>query len=140
MNKVILFGRLGKDPEEMKGNVPGCRFSLATSETYKDKQSGERKERTEWHNLQAWGSTAKFVLANVKKGMRVLIEGKITHNEYQGKTYTNIVVKEVFPVWDSKNTQPADQPAAKPSGSQEPGFDPDKPHDETDIPDDDIPF
>jgi single-strand DNA-binding protein len=128
---VTLFGRLGKDPEAMKGATPGCRFSLATTESYKDKATGERKERVEWHNLQAWGVTATFILKNMKKGMQALIEGKITHNDYNGKTYTNVQVKEIIPVWIPRDQQEQDKPAGDPApaGTQDenPG-------------DDDIPF
>lgn len=105
MNKVILFGRLGKDPEAMKGNTPGCRFSLATTESYKDKATGERKERVEWHNLQAWGVTSTFIMKNLHKGMQALVDGKIVHNEYEGKTYTNIMVKDITPVWLPRDQQ-----------------------------------
>jgi single-strand DNA-binding protein len=138
VNKVILFGRLGKDPEAMKGNTPGCRFSLATTESYKDKASGERKERTEWHSIQAWGVTATFILKNVKKGMQALIEGKITHNEYEGKTYTNIVVKDITPVWPPRGEQGQDKPAGD-SSTREPADEPGRVA-ATDTADDDIPF
>ena len=114
MNLHIIFGRLGKDPEAMKGNTPGCRFSVATSESYKDKATGERKERVEWHNVQAWGVTATFVLKNMKKGMQCLIEGKVTHNEYNGKTYVNTVAHKITPVWLPRDQQGQGQPAADP--------------------------
>jgi single-strand DNA-binding protein len=114
MNKVILFGRLGKDPEAMKGNTPGCRFSLATTESYKDKATGQRKERVEWHNLQAWGVTSTFIMKHLKKGMQALVDGKIVHNEYEGKTYTNILVKDITPVWLPRDQQGQGQPAADP--------------------------
>jgi len=114
MNKVILFGRLGKDPEAMKGNTPGCRFSLATTESYNDKATGQRKERVEWHNLQAWGVTSTFIMKHLKKGMQALVDGKIVHNEYEGKTYTNILVKDITPVWLPRDQQGQGQPAADP--------------------------
>ena len=114
MNLHIIFGRLGKDPEAMKGNTPGCRFSVATSESYKDKATGERKERVEWHNVQAWGVTATFVLKNMKKGMQCLIEGKVTHNEYNGKTYVNTVAHQITSVWLPRDQQGQGQPAADP--------------------------
>lgn len=119
MNRVTLFGRLGKDPEAMKGANPGCRFSVATTESYKDKATGERKERVEWHNIQAWGVTATFILKNVKRGMQALIEGKIVHHEYEGKTYTNVVVKDITPVWPPRDQQWKDTGDPAPAGTQD---------------------
>ena len=132
MNLHIIFGRLGKDPEAMKGNTPGCRFSVATSESYKDKATGERKERVEWHNVQAWGVTATFVLKNMKKGMQCLIEGKVTHNEYNGKTYVNTVAHKITPVWPPRDAQGQDKPAPAEAPAGEAPADV--------VSDDDIPF
>jgi len=128
MNKWFGYGRLGKDPESIKGNNPGCRFSLATSESYKDKATGERKERVEWHNLTAWGTTATFILKHLKKGMLALVEGKITHSESDGKSYTNIVIDKITPVWSSagKDKGTADQgkaPITESDGSARAGDD-----------------
>jgi single-strand DNA-binding protein len=62
VNKVILIGRLGKDPElkYTSSGVPFCRFSLATDDVWNDKSSGERQERTEWHNIVAWDRLAEI--------------------------------------------------------------------------------
>jgi single-strand DNA-binding protein len=131
VNKVILFGRLGKDPEELKSKVPGARFSVATTESYKKKGEDKRQERTDWHSIQTWGDQAKFALKWLKKGMLVLLEGKLTYNEVNGKTYTNIIAKVIQPVWPPKGEQGQDKAA-------EPDHDPleDAEHSS----DDDIPF
>lgn len=78
VNKVILIGRLGKDPETLnpKG-VQITKFSLATSETWKDQHTGERKESTEWHNIVLYRGLAEIAQKYTKKGDMVYLEGKI---------------------------------------------------------------
>jgi len=83
MNKVTLLGRIGKDPETRtfeNGSVTS--FPMATSESYKDKE-GNRKEKTEWHNISAWGKLGEIIAQYFKKGDPILIEGKITYREYE---------------------------------------------------------
>lgn len=83
VNKVILIGRVGKQPEIKEVNQKKvASFSLATSEYYKDK-NGERKEKTEWHSMSVWGPLAEVVEKYVSSGMRLYIEGKITNNNYE---------------------------------------------------------
>jgi single-strand DNA-binding protein len=87
VNKVILLGTLGKDPE-LKYTPQGtavARFSMATNENYKDKQSGEWKERTEWHNIVCWQRTAEVAAEYLKKGRQVYIEGRITNRSWDDK-------------------------------------------------------
>lgn len=86
VNKVILVGNLGKDPEvrHLEGGVAVARFSLATSETFKDK-SGQKQERTEWHNIVLWRGLAEVAEKYLRKGQSVYIEGKIRSNNYQDK-------------------------------------------------------
>ena len=86
VNKVILIGNLGKDPEvrHLEGGVAVARFPLATSETFKDK-SGQRQEKTEWHNIVLWRGLAEVAEKFLKKGQSVFIEGKIRTNQYQDK-------------------------------------------------------
>jgi len=83
INKVILVGNVGKDPvvQYVKEDVPVARFTLATSETFRDK-SGERVTNTEWHNIVAWRGIAKVVEQYIKKGSQLYIEGKITNRSY----------------------------------------------------------
>lgn len=87
VNKVILLGTLGKDPE-LKYTPQGtavAKFSMATNESYKDKQSGEWKERTEWHNIVCWQRTAEVASEYLKKGRKVYIEGRITTRSWDDK-------------------------------------------------------
>ena len=86
LNKVMLIGNLGKDPEirYFEENVPKVRFSIATTEYYKDK-NGNRSEQTEWHSVVMWRAMAENAHKLLKKGMRVYIEGKIQTNQWTDK-------------------------------------------------------
>ena len=86
VNKVILVGRLGKDPEVRytASGVAVTNFSLATSEFYKDR-NGERQERTEWHNIVVWDRLAETCAKYLKKGKQVYIEGRLQTREYDDR-------------------------------------------------------
>lgn len=86
VNKVILVGRLGRDPETRYtgGGQAVANFSVATDETYKDK-NGERQKRTEWHKITVWGKQAEIAQQYLKKGSLVFIEGRIQSREWQDK-------------------------------------------------------
>jgi single-strand DNA-binding protein len=86
VNKVILVGRLGRDPETRYtgGGQAVANFSVATDESYKDK-SGERQKRTEWHKIVVWGKQAEIAQQYLKKGSLVFIEGRIQSREWQDK-------------------------------------------------------
>ena len=87
VNKVILVGNLGKDPE-MRYAASGsavANITLATSESWKDKQTGEQQERTEWHRVTFFGRLAEIVGEYLKKGSQVYVEGKIRTDKYQDK-------------------------------------------------------
>ncbi len=88
MNKVILIGRLGRDPETryMPSGEAVCNFSLATSESWNDKKSGNKVERTEWHNISMWGRLAEIAGQYLKKGSLVYLEGRIQSRKYTDKT------------------------------------------------------
>ena len=96
VNKVILVGNLGKDPEirHLEGGVSVARFSLATNEYYKDKQ-GARVERTEWHNITAWRGLAEVAEKYLKKGQMVYVEGKLRTRQYQDKDNLTHHITEV---------------------------------------------
>ena len=100
VNKVILVGNVGKDPEVqyIKEDVPVAKFTLATSETYRDK-NGERQTTTEWHNIVIWRGLAKVVEQYVKKGSQLYLEGKITTRSYEKdgvtKYFTEIVANNM---------------------------------------------
>ena len=108
INKVILVGNTGKDPEvrHLESGVTVASFSLATSETYKNK-SGEKITNTEWHNIVVWRGLAKVVENYVKKGSKLYIEGKLTHRKYekdgQTKYFTEILCRELT-MLDSKDS------------------------------------
>jgi single-strand DNA-binding protein len=86
VNKVILVGRLGRDPETRftGGGQAVANFSVATDESYKDK-NGERQKRTEWHKIVVWGKQAEIAQQYLKKGSLVFIEGRIQSREWQDK-------------------------------------------------------
>ena len=98
VNKVILVGNLGKDPEvrHLESGAAVANFSLATSETYKDKTSGERKTITEWHNIVLWRGLAEVAEKYLKKGDSIYVEGKIRSRQWEDKDgntrYTTEVV------------------------------------------------
>lgn len=137
INKVIIIGNLGKDPE-MKYTASGAaiaNITVATSETWNDKQSGEKQEKTEWHRIVAFGRLAEIMGEYIQKGSQVYIEGKLQTRKWQDKDgndrYTTEVVARDMQMLGGKGQ------AAKPQQSQ--GFR-DKPETQSDFADDDIPF
>ena len=83
LNKVMLIGNLGKDPVvKPVGETKVCNFSVATSESYKDKQ-GNKVEKTEWHNIVIWGNLADVCGKYLKKGSKVYLEGKAATRSYE---------------------------------------------------------
>jgi len=87
VNKVILVGNLGKDPETryMPSGSAVTNLTLATSESWKDKQSGEQQERTEWHKIAMFGRLAEIAAEYLRKGSQVYIEGKLRTRKWQDK-------------------------------------------------------
>ena len=102
VNKVILVGNLGKDPEvrSMQSGDKVCNLSVATSESWKDKNSGERKEKTEWHRVVVFNQNiVKVCESYLKKGAKVYIEGQLETRSYEQdgqKKYTTEVVLKAF--------------------------------------------
>lgn len=90
VNKVILVGRLGKDPEvrHLENGATVANFSMATSETYKDKTTGDRKEITEWHNIVLWRGLADVAAKYLHKGDMVYIEGKLRTRSWEKEGVT----------------------------------------------------
>ncbi len=87
VNKVIILGRLGQDPE-LKYTPSGaavCNFSLATSETWTDKNSGQKNEKTEWHRIVVWGKLAELCNQYLSKGRQAFVEGKIQTRSWDDK-------------------------------------------------------
>ena len=83
VNKAILVGRLGRDPElrSTQGNTPVCNFSLATDETWRD-QAGQNQTKTEWHKVVVWGRQAEIANQYLSKGRLVYVEGRIQTRKY----------------------------------------------------------
>ena len=87
VNKVILLGRLGQDPE-LKYTPAGasvCNFSLATSESWTDKNSGQKQERTEWHRVVVWGKLAELCNQYLSKGRQAFVEGRLQTRSWDDK-------------------------------------------------------
>ena len=97
VNKAILLGRVGKDPEvRTVGESKVATFSLATSERYKDSKTGEWKENTEWHNIVCWRNTAELAEKYVQKGMLLYIEGKLRTRSWDDKDGNKRYVTEII--------------------------------------------
>ena len=95
-NKVLILGNAGKDPEirHLEGGAAVANFTVATTEVFRDR-SGNRQERTEWHNIVCWRQLAEFAERFVKKGTQVFIEGKIRTREYNDQNGQRRFVTEI---------------------------------------------
>ncbi len=154
VNKVILVGNLGKDPEVRftGGGTPVASFSIATSSSYKDKTTNEWKETTEWHNIVAWQRLAEIARDYLKKGNKVYIEGRLQTRKWQDKEgkdryTTEIVCNELVMMGGgggagAEGGGPRSKPAAAGNGFDQsaPDFDSAPASHGTEITDDDIPF
>lgn len=96
VNKVILVGNVGKDPDTryLDENTPVCKFPLATSEVYRNRD-GEKIEQTEWHNIVLWRGLAKVAEQYVKKGSQLFIEGRIRSRSYDDKDGIKRYITEI---------------------------------------------
>ena len=127
VNKVILIGRVGKDPEVryMPNGEAVANFSIATSETWKDK-SGVKQEKTEWHNCVAYRRLAEVIGEYVKKGALLYVEGKLQTRKWQTKEgqdrySTEIIVNEMTMLGSKQGaTDAQNHPAQEPHGSSAP--------------------
>lgn len=143
VNKVILVGNLGKDPEvrHLDNGRAVANFSLATSETYKNK-AGERVTNTEWHNVVLWTPLAEIAERFLKKGSQVYIEGKLTTRSWDdqegNKRYTTEVVGREMTLLGSRDASEGNSGAMAPSTSATPAESPvsNIPEDDSD----DLPF
>ncbi len=127
VNKVILIGNLGKDPElrYAPSGSAVANFSLATSEQWKD-QEGNPQERTSWHNIVVWGKLAEIAAEYLKKGRKVYVEGRIQYRDYEGKDgnkryVTEVVVNDLVMLGSRQDGGEKEEPApgAPPSVSEE---------------------
>ena len=108
MQKFIAVGNLGKDPEIrfLPSGQSVVNFSIATSRRWKDKDSGEKKEETEWHNCEAWGKLAEIIGEYLKKGSKIAIEGRLKTTMYEKdghKFYPTKIIVEEMEMLDSKD-------------------------------------
>jgi single-strand DNA-binding protein len=154
INKVILVGNLGKDPETryMPNGKAVTNFSIATSESWTDKQSGDKQERTEWHNIVMFEKLAEIAAEYLRKGSQVYVEGSLRTRKWQDKEgkdrYTTEIVARDMQMLGGRGgaggggasgggvgggesrpsrSAPATEERGAPSGADEGGFDDDIP-------------
>ncbi len=138
VNKVILVGRLGKDPEVKytQTGVPVARFTIATDESWKD-QSGEKQQRTEWHNIVAWRKLAEICGQYLNKGKLVYIEGRLQTRSWEdkegNKRYTTEVQADNMVMLSARTDEARQEKGVAAAASSNSGFEPE-------ITDDDVPF
>ncbi len=145
VNKVILVGNLGSDPEiRYTGNGAAvANISIATTESWRDKQSGEQQERTEWHNIVAWGKLADFTQNYLKKGKLIYVEGRLQTRDWTDnqsvKHWKTEIVANTIQFMEPREARQGDQggaPTYEDPGPQDPG----PPPDQGAYVEDDIPF
>ena len=110
VNKVILIGNIGGEPKNMTtpNGSAVCNFSLATSETWKDKQTGAAQERTEWHRVVIFGKLAEIAATYLKKGSKLYVEGKLRTRKWNDggiERWMTEVVADEFQMLDGKQQQ-----------------------------------
>ncbi len=126
VNKVILVGHLGKDPQVryLEGNVTVASFPLATTENYS--KDGKRMEQTEWHNIVIWRGLADIAAKYLKKGKLVYIEGKLRTRNYEDKEgirrYTTEIVADNFTMLGRKSDFERDADSESSDGEEEVNF------------------
>lgn len=119
VNKVILIGNLGKDPDvrHMPNGEAVTNITLATAETWKDKTSGEKKEATEWHKVVFFRKLAEIAGQYLKKGAQVYIEGSLKTRKWQDKDgqdrYTTEIVADQMKMLGSRQSGSSDEPASE---------------------------
>ena len=123
INKVILVGNLGKDPEVryMPNGQAVANVTIATSESWKDKNTGEQQEKTEWHRVVFFRRLAEIVGEYLKKGSKIYVEGKLQTRKWQDNQgqdrYTTEIIANEMQMLDSKGGAPGDSPSADFSSS-----------------------
>lgn len=141
LNKVILIGNLGKDPEvsRVSNDMKRAAFSLATTESYKDK-NGQKVDATEWHNIVVWGKLAEVAEQYLKKGSPIYMEGKIVNRSYDDKDGNKKYITEIrcdnFIMLGGKKDE---DPSEETNHVHQPASSPD-PVPPTSVSDDDLPF
>ncbi len=122
INKVILIGNLGKDPEvrHLENGAIVANFSIATSEIYIDKNTGEKKVNTDWHDIVAWKNLAEITEKYLKKGHKVYIEGKLKKRSWQDKEGNTRYTTEIIAENISILSKPEGTESQKPHSYQTP--------------------
>lgn len=144
VNKVILIGNIGSDPEVKytASGVPVANFSLATSESWADKASGQRQERTEWHRLVLWRKLAEIAGQYLKKGSKIYVEGKLQTRSWDDpsgqKRYMTEIVVDDMQMLDGRGDAGYTGDAAHPGPGPQGGGDAGPPG--APMADDDLPF
>jgi len=144
INKVILIGNLGKDPEvrRLENGIAVANFPIATSESYLDKSSGQKKEVTDWHDIVLWRGLAELSEKYLKKGQKVYVEGRLKKRSWQDKEGNTRYSVEVVADNMTMLSKPAQSKAASSSYSSEATPEAPKPITIDTTPDksDDLPF
>lgn len=144
VNKVILIGNLGKDPEvrHLENGAVVANFPIATSETYTDKATGERRENTDWHDIVVWRGLAEVVEKYIRKGTKVYVEGKLRKRSWQDKEgitrYTTEVIADEITILSRPDREPEKSEA--PYSSKDTPSQPSKVDDIINNDNDDLPF
>lgn len=144
VNKVILVGRLGHDPETRytSSGQAVCNFTLATDETYKDR-AGERQKRTEWHRIVVWAKQAEIAQKYLRKGSLIFLEGRIQTRQWddrEGQKRTTVeIVASNFRMLGGRGETPPAEPAA-PAGEAESHAPSTEETPAPEVSDEDIPF
>ena len=127
VNKAILIGNLGKDPELkfLPSGQPVANFPIATSEKWKDKSTGETKEQTEWHNIIMFGKLAEIAGQYLKKGSSVFVEGRLQTRKWQDKNgqdrYTTEIIANEMKMLGGRGDQSGSRQAPQPVQQPAPG-------------------
>ncbi len=125
MNKVILIGNLGKDPQarDLEGGNLVVSFPLATTEYFKDR-NGNREEKTEWHNIVLWRALADYAVKNLRKGSTVMIEGKLRTRSWEDKEkvkhYTTEIVGDHILNLSGQRREENNRPTEAKTGTDHP--------------------
>ena len=136
VNKVILIGNLGRDPElrYTTSGTPVANFTMATTDRWKDPSSGERKERTEWHRIVVWAKQAEIVNESLHKGKQVYVEGSLQTREWTDREGNKRYTTEVRAQRVQMLGKASDRPAAAVTEGGQAVAEPEAGFDEDDIP------
>jgi single-strand DNA-binding protein len=150
INKVILIGNLGNDPDVRytSGGSPIANVSVATSESWRDKETGDMQERTEWHRVVFFSRLAEIVAEYLRKGSKIYVEGRLQTRKWQDREgndrYTTEIVANEMQMLDSRGasgeTAGTSAPMRKPAAANAPAQQENSPGNGGEFVDDDIPF